>query len=46
VSAAALALYDMVKAMDRSAVIGPIGVVAKEGGKTGAFERSWPPAGI
>ena len=44
-SAAALALYDMVKAVDRTAVIGPIGVVAKEGGKTGAFQRPWPPAG-
>jgi cyclic pyranopterin phosphate synthase len=42
-SAAALALYDMVKAVDRSAVIGPIGVVAKDGGKTGSFKRPWPP---
>jgi len=43
-SAAALALYDMVKAVDRTAVIGPIGVVAKQGGKTGSFRRPWPPA--
>jgi cyclic pyranopterin phosphate synthase len=42
-SAAALALYDMVKAVDRAAVIGPIGVVGKQGGKTGLFRRPWPP---
>ena len=43
-TAAALAVYDMVKAVDRSAVIGPAGVIAKSGGKSGPFSRSWPPA--
>jgi cyclic pyranopterin phosphate synthase len=44
-SAAALALYDMVKAVDREAVIGPVGVTAKSGGRRGAWSRPWPPAG-
>ncbi|MDD7811428.1 cyclic pyranopterin monophosphate synthase MoaC [Mycobacterium sp. CSUR Q5927] len=39
VSVAALTLYDMIKAVDRSAVIGDIRVLAKEGGRTGAWER-------
>jgi len=43
-SAAALALYDMVKAVDRAAVIGPVAVVRKSGGRRGVFERPWPPA--
>jgi len=34
-SVAALALYDMVKAVDRHAVIGDIKVLAKSGGKSG-----------
>ncbi len=42
-SSAALALYDMVKAVDRSAVIGPVAVVAKSGGKSGSFSQEWPP---
>ena len=44
VSAAALALYDMVKAIDREALIGPIGVVRKTGGRRGTFRRDWPAA--
>ncbi|MCZ6833406.1 MAG: cyclic pyranopterin monophosphate synthase MoaC [Acidobacteria bacterium] len=43
-SAAALALYDMIKAMDRAAVIGPVGVVRKSGGRRGEYLRPWPPA--
>ena len=43
-SAAALAIYDMIKAVDRVAVIGPVGVVRKSGGRRGEFLRSWPPA--
>ncbi|MFQ5670813.1 MAG: cyclic pyranopterin monophosphate synthase MoaC [Acidobacteriota bacterium] len=43
VSAAALALYDMIKAVDRSAWIGPIGVIRKSGGRSGSFHRAWPP---
>ncbi|OBK90973.1 cyclic pyranopterin monophosphate synthase MoaC [Mycolicibacter sinensis] len=39
VSVAALTLYDMIKAVDRAAVIGDIRVLAKEGGRTGAWER-------
>lgn len=36
-SVAALTLYDMVKAVDRSAVIGPIRLLEKWGGKSGHF---------
>jgi len=43
-SAAALALYDMIKAVDRAAVIGPVGVVRKSGGRRGEFLRAWPPS--
>lgn len=39
VSVAALTLYDMIKAVDRAAVVGDIRVLAKEGGRTGAWER-------
>ena len=46
VSAAALALYDMVKAIDRGALIGPIGVVRKSGGRRGSFSRGWPAADL
>lgn len=45
-TAAALAVYDMVKAVDRSAYIGPAGVIAKSGGKSGSFSRAWPPANV
>ncbi len=40
VSAAALTLYDMVKAVDKSIVIGPIQLEKKTGGKSGTFVRS------
>ncbi len=38
VSIAALTVYDMLKAVDRSMVIGDIRVALKEGGKSGRFE--------
>ena len=37
VSAAALTIYDMVKAMDRRMVIGEIRLVEKRGGRSGTF---------
>ena len=39
VSVAALTLYDMVKGLDRGAVIGPIELVRKSGGRSGTWER-------
>jgi cyclic pyranopterin phosphate synthase len=39
VSVAALTLYDMVKGLDRGAVIGPIQLIRKSGGRTGTWER-------
>ncbi|NQX13510.1 cyclic pyranopterin monophosphate synthase MoaC [Microbacteriaceae bacterium VKM Ac-2855] len=39
VSVAALTVYDMIKAVDRAAVITDIRVLAKDGGRTGAWER-------
>ncbi len=39
VSVAALTIYDMIKAVDRSARIDDIRVVRKEGGKTGLWVR-------
>lgn len=38
-SLGAIALYDMVKALERGAVIGPIRLLLKEGGKSGRFRR-------
>lgn len=38
-SAAALALYDMCKAADRGIVIGPVALLEKTGGKSGAWRR-------
>lgn len=38
-SVAALALYDMVKAVDRAAVIGDLRVEAKSGGASGDYRR-------
>jgi len=38
VSTAALTLYDMVKAVEKTMVIGDIRLVMKEGGKSGRFE--------
>ena len=40
VTAAGLALYDMVKAVDRSAVLGQIRLEQKDGGRTGNWSRS------
>lgn len=42
VAGAALALYDMVKAVDKEAVIEEIGLEYKSGGKSGVFRRSYP----
>jgi cyclic pyranopterin phosphate synthase len=39
VSIAALAVYDMVKAVDRSAVITDIRLLSKSGGKSGSYTR-------
>jgi cyclic pyranopterin phosphate synthase len=39
VAAAGLTLYDMVKAVDRAAVLGAIRLVEKEGGRTGHWVR-------
>ena len=39
VSVAALALYDMVKGLDRGAVIGQIRLLEKTGGKSGEWRR-------
>jgi cyclic pyranopterin phosphate synthase len=39
VSAAALTIYDMCKAMDRGMIIQNIRLLRKSGGKSGAFER-------
>lgn len=39
VSAAALALYDMCKAIDKSMVIGDIKLISKTGGKSGTYLR-------
>lgn len=40
VSAAALTLYDMLKAVDRSIVIGPIQLREKRGGRSGVYRRA------
>jgi cyclic pyranopterin monophosphate synthase len=39
VTAALLTVYDMLKAVDRGLVLGPIGLVAKSGGRSGEFQR-------
>ncbi len=39
VSAGALALYDMVKGVQRGATIGPIRLLAKSGGRSGEWQR-------
>ena len=47
VSAAALTIYDMAKAIDRAMEIGAIRLITKRGGRSGDFirpgEREWPP---
>lgn len=40
VSVAALTVYDMCKAVDRSMVIGEVRLVRKEGGKSGTYEAN------
>jgi cyclic pyranopterin phosphate synthase len=40
VAVAGLALYDMVKSVDRSAVLTDVRLVAKSGGRTGRWDRS------
>lgn len=40
VSVAALALYDMVKGVDRAVEIGPIRLIHKSGGRSGEWNRS------
>jgi cyclic pyranopterin phosphate synthase len=40
VSVAALTMYDMVKAVDKSMVIGDICLVEKRGGRSGIYRRS------
>jgi cyclic pyranopterin phosphate synthase len=42
VSAALLTVYDMLKAVDRGIVIGPIELVEKSGGKSGTWRRVTP----
>lgn len=39
VVAAGLALYDMIKAVDRSAVLGEVRLLAKSGGRSGEWQR-------
>ncbi len=41
---AALTLYDMAKAADKSIVIGPICLESKSGGRSGDYQRPRPPA--
>lgn len=43
VSIAALTVYDMVKAVDRAMEIGPIRLVAKQGGRSGVYHRDATP---
>ena len=38
VSVAALTIYDMMKALDKKIVIGPIRLIKKSGGRSGLFE--------
>ncbi|MFQ5700370.1 MAG: cyclic pyranopterin monophosphate synthase MoaC [Acidobacteriota bacterium] len=42
VAVAGLAVYDMVKSVDREAIVGQIRLIRKKGGKSGLFRR--PPA--
>ena len=39
VSVAALTIYDMIKAVDRSAVIASVSLVEKSGGRSGTWRR-------
>ena len=40
VSVAALTLYDMLKAVDKTMVIGKICVLEKRGGRSGEYQRN------
>jgi cyclic pyranopterin phosphate synthase len=40
VSAAALAIYDMLKSLDRTMVIGDVRLVRKSGGRSGSYRRA------
>ena len=40
VSVAALTLYDMLKAVDRAIVIGPVFLAEKRGGRSGEYRRA------
>ena len=40
VAAAALTLYDMLKAIDRAITIGPVRLMEKHGGRSGSYRRS------
>ena len=44
VSAAALTLYDMCKAVDKAMVIGPIALIQKSGGRSGSYLNETVPA--
>jgi cyclic pyranopterin phosphate synthase len=41
---AALTVYDMVKAVDRSMVIDNLRLIEKSGGKSGSYQREGEPA--
>jgi cyclic pyranopterin phosphate synthase len=43
VAGAALTLYDMLKAVDRAITIGPIRLLEKRGGRSGAYRRASRP---
>ena len=45
VSVAALTIYDMVKAIDKTLVIGDICLIEKRGGKSGPYKRQAPTRG-
>lgn len=45
-AAALLCVYDMLKAVDRGMVIGPLWLAAKSGGRSGAFRFVDPPMGM
>ena len=44
VSVALLTIYDMLKAIDKSMVIGPVQLETKSGGKSGDYQRNNPKA--
>ncbi|MDD2730460.1 cyclic pyranopterin monophosphate synthase MoaC, partial [Malikia sp.] len=39
-----LTIYDMLKAIDKSMVLGPIQLETKSGGKSGDYQRNTPEA--